>query len=161
MAANKHLPHILVLPEDDANRQLAVGFALSLDSRVIRKIQVLLPAGGWAEVLAHFVSDRVFDMEKYPDRLMVLLINFDGNKQRLDVATTKIPVHLRDRVFILGALSEPEQLKKAGLGSYEAIGLAMGRNCRAKTNPIWNNALPYCNATDVDRLTPLILPILF
>jgi len=136
MAANKHLPHVLILPEDDANRQLATGFALSLDSRVLRRIQVLLPAGGWAQVLGRFVSDHVFDMEKYPERLMVLLIDFDSDKQRLELATSKIPVHLRDRVFILGVLSEPEQLKKAGLGPYEEIGLAMGRDCRAETRSL-------------------------
>jgi hypothetical protein len=28
MSVNKYLPHVLVLPEDDANRQMANGFFL-------------------------------------------------------------------------------------------------------------------------------------
>src|ERR1035437_90701 len=110
MAANKHQPHVLVLPEDDANRQLANGFRLSLNQSVARRMDVLLPAGGWTQVLDHFVSDHIFYMEKYPNRAMVLLIDFDSQKTRLDYAKSKIPEHLKDRVFILGAWSEPEEL---------------------------------------------------
>ncbi len=41
MSVNRALPHVLVLPEDDANRQIANGFLLALDSSVQRRIQVL------------------------------------------------------------------------------------------------------------------------
>jgi hypothetical protein len=46
MAVNKYKPHIYVLPEDDANRQIANGFLLheSVDSR---SIQVMPTTGGW------------------------------------------------------------------------------------------------------------------
>jgi hypothetical protein len=49
-------------------------------------------------------------------------------------------------VFILGALSEPEALKRADLGSYESIGLAMAKDCREETERIWgqisSNTMP-------------------
>jgi hypothetical protein len=32
---NRYLPHVLVLPEDDANRQIANGFVLDLDPSVL------------------------------------------------------------------------------------------------------------------------------
>lgn len=46
MSINKYKAHLLVLPEDDANRQMANGFILdpNLNERVI---QVLPPVGGW------------------------------------------------------------------------------------------------------------------
>jgi hypothetical protein len=34
MSINKHLPHFLVLPEDDANRQIANGFITKLKKGV-------------------------------------------------------------------------------------------------------------------------------
>lgn len=34
MSVNKYKPHVLVLPEDDANRQLANGFLLGLEQPV-------------------------------------------------------------------------------------------------------------------------------
>src|SRR5580704_8616679 len=99
MSVNKHRPHVFVLPEDDANRQMAKGFELGLDPSIMRSIQVLEAAGGWEAVLNRFASDHVADMEKYPGRHMVLLIDFDGKTDRLSYATGKILGHLRERVF--------------------------------------------------------------
>ena len=57
MSVNKFQPHVLVLPEDDANRQLANGFLL--DQYVsTHKIQVLPKVGGWTQVLELFLSDQ-------------------------------------------------------------------------------------------------------
>ncbi|MGA2659008.1 MAG: hypothetical protein ABSH34_16015 [Verrucomicrobiota bacterium] len=56
MSVNKYRPHVYVLPEDDANRQLANGFLLHPDL-LARNIQVLPEVGGWHEVLDHFKSD--------------------------------------------------------------------------------------------------------
>jgi hypothetical protein len=110
MSVNKYQPHVLVLPEDDANRQLANGFLLD-QYLSTRKIQVLEEVGGWIQVLERFLSDYVTGMELYRSRFMVLLIDFDGRKERLQEAKVRIPEHLTDRVFILGALSEPEALR--------------------------------------------------
>src|SRR6266446_10607727 len=109
MSVNKYQPHVLVLPEDDANRQLANGFLLE-QSLLTRKIQVLEEVGGWTLVLERFLSDHVVDMERYPGRFMVLLIDFDGREERMQHAKARIPAHLTKRVFILGAWSEPEAL---------------------------------------------------
>ena len=138
MSVNKYQPHVLVLPEDDANRQLANGFLLDpfLSSR---KIQVLEEVGGWHQVLERFTSDHIVGMDRYPDRFMVLLIDFDGREDRLISAKGAIPNHLADRVFILGAWSEPEALRQAGLGSYETIGLKMAKDCREETDATWGH----------------------
>jgi hypothetical protein len=45
MSLNKHKPHLIVLPEDDANRQIANGFINSSNVNQ-RAIQVLPPVGG-------------------------------------------------------------------------------------------------------------------
>ena len=55
MSVNKYQPHVLVLPEDDANRQLANGFLLD-QYLSTRKIQVLEEVGGWIQVLERFLS---------------------------------------------------------------------------------------------------------
>jgi hypothetical protein len=161
MAANRHQPHILVLPEDDANRQLANGFRLSLDLSIARRMDVLPPAGGWTQVVDHFVSDHIFDMEKFPLRAMILLIDFDGQESRLNDVKHRVPGQLSHRVFILGTRSEPEELKKAGPGSYEEIGIALGRDCRTEGYATWQHDLLRCNAVELDRLRNHVRPILF
>jgi len=160
MSVNKYLPHVFVLPEDDANRQLANGF-LRDQTLLIRKIQVLPEVGGWTQVLGRFQSDHVVGMDRYPHRFMVLLIDFDGNQERLTEAKARIPLHLAERVFILGVLSNPEALRQANRDSYEDIGRAMAKDCREETDETWGHKLLRHNAGELDRLREHVRPILF
>jgi hypothetical protein len=160
MSVNKHQPHVLVLPEDDANRQLANGFGL--DQYLLNwKIQVLEEAGGWIKVLERFKRDLVVGMNRHACRSVVLLIDFDGHPERLTQAKAEIPENLAGRVFILGALTKPEALRQASLGSYEEIGLALAKDCREGTDTVWGHDLLRHNASELDRLRRSVLPILF
>jgi hypothetical protein len=147
-----------VLPEDDANRQLANGFWKEVDS--IRQMYVLPVAGGWNEVLNLFKSVHVVEMDRWEHRLMILLIDFDGQVERLNEVRAAIPEHLSGRVFVLGAWSEPENLR-AALGGYETIGSGMAGDCRDKTDIIWGHNLLKHNAEEVERLRERVRPILF
>jgi len=160
MSVNKYQPHVLVLPEDDANRQLANGFLLD-QYLSNRKLQVLQEAGGWTQVLERFKSDHIVGMNRYPGRLMVLLIDFDGDQARLTKAKAEIPEPLTDRVFVLGALTRPEALRHASLGTYEEIGLAMAKDCLEETDTIWGHDLLRHNASELERLREHVRPILF
>jgi hypothetical protein len=157
MSVNKHRPHILVLPEEDANRQLVNGFLLEFQTH---QVQPLREAGGWKKVLECFASDQVTGMEKYPNRLIILLLDFDGNGDGFDTAIAQIPEHLRDRVFILGAWTEPEDLR-AVLGSYETIGRAIAKDCRDGTNLTLGHSLLCHNKSQIARLRGHVQPILF
>ncbi len=159
MSVNRHQPHVLVLPEDDANRQLANGFLLD-QSLLVRKIQVLVPAGGWIKVLESFEAEHIPEMERYPYRFMVLLIDFDGRQGRLRDAKSRIPANLQDRVFVIGSWTKPEQLKPE-LGSYEKIGLKAAKDCREETDYTWGHELLKHNSGEVDRLRSSVRSILF
>ncbi len=160
MSVNKHFPHVLVLPEDDANGQMANGFQLDplLDTR---RIQILEEAGGWREVLNRFTQDHVAEMTRYGNRFMVLLIDFDGREDRLNEAMSTIPVSLRERVFVLGAWNEPEDLR-TNLGcSYERIGAALAKDCRENTAEMWSHTLLRHNSVELERLRIQVRPLLF
>ena len=161
MSVNKNLPHVLVLPEDDANTRLANAFHLEVDVTRLRRMQVLPAAGGWNEVLNRFKSDHVTDMIRYRNRFMVLLIDFDSNEERLNIAQAAIPRNLSERVFVLGALSNPEGLKKVSLGSYETIGFALARDCREDSDTTWGHDLLRHNASELHRLRMHVRPFLF
>ncbi|MDQ2732678.1 MAG: hypothetical protein M3Y56_13550 [Armatimonadota bacterium] len=160
MSSNKYLPHVYVLPEDDANGNIADGFELHLP-RGSRRFQVLPSAGGWVRVLEEFDKTYRVEMEKYPYRHMVLLIDFDEQDDRLIQIKKVIPYELANRVFVLGVWSEPEALKRAGLGTYEAIGLKLAQDCRDSTNVTWNHELLQHNSEELRRMTPVLKPILF
>jgi len=159
MTVNKFHPYVLVLPEDDANRQLAIGFLLDL--LTIRQVQVLRPARGWTRVRDGFAEDHVDGMRLYGERYVVLLIDFDGNINRLHDVKTTIPPDLIDRVFVLGAWSEPEALRQDGLGSFETIGMNMARDCRNGTQVTWGHALLRHNEDELIRLRHAVCGLLF
>jgi hypothetical protein len=161
MSVNRDLPHVLVLPEDDANRSLATGFWLQIAANRQRQMDVRRVAGGWNNVLDVFNEDYVRDMERYFTRYMVLLIDFDGHEGRLQQAQNRVPQHLADRVFVLGTLTKPEKLKAAGLGAYEKIGENLARDCHENTNEAWGHELLQHNAGELARLRQHVLPILF
>jgi hypothetical protein len=158
---NKYRPHILVLPEDDANSQLANGFLLELDYAALSRIQVLPEVGGWMAVLDTFLTDHVAPMDRFLERYLILLIDFDGEDGRLNYARTMIPERLRARVFIVGAWTDPEALQRAGLGSRETIGRAAAKDCREETDNTWGHDLLRHNTGEIKRLRQEIRPFLF
>jgi hypothetical protein len=81
MSVNKYRSHVLVLPEDDANRQIANGFLLD-ESLNGRAIQVLRSPGGWSKVRDEFVRTHVAEMDRNTLRYMVLLVDFDQDDPR-------------------------------------------------------------------------------
>jgi hypothetical protein len=100
-------------------------------------------------------------MDRYTDRHMVLLIDFDGEEGRLNHAMERIPERSRGRVFSLGSWTEPEALKSAGLGSYEAIGGRMANACREGPDATWGPDLLRHNESEIGRLRQHVRPILF
>ncbi len=109
----------------------------------------------------HLISDQLNGMNLFADRFLVLLIDFDGDyNNRLPYAKARIPLHLADRVFILGALTEPEALKGV-LGPYETIGSKMASDCREGTDATWGHNLLGHNAAELERLRHSVRPFLF
>lgn len=159
MSCNKHSQHILVIPEDDANRQIANGFLL--DANVdTRRIQVLEVAGGWQKAVTTLTSDHFNGLARYPTRHLVLLIDFDGDRHRHQTITGQVPAAFRDRVFVLGCWSEPEALRRQ-LGSYETIGRRLAANCQDPNDPVWTNDLLSHNAAELEKMRRIVSPFLF
>jgi len=159
MSVNKYRPHVLVLPEDDANRQLANGFQLDplLNTR---RMQVLEVADGWRKVLDCFKQEHVPEMKRNQNQFMVLLIDFDKREDRLDIVRAEIPPDLKDRVFVLGVWDDPEKLRQ-DLGSFETTGLALAKDCRDNAEVTWSHNLLCHNASELERLRKHVRPILF
>ncbi|MEH2303829.1 hypothetical protein [Nostoc sp.] len=160
MSVNHYQPHVFVLPEDDANRQIVNGFILDINLNS-RAIQVLPPAGGWKKVVEKLTKDYASTMRQYPQRMIILLIDFDEDKDRLIYIKHQIPDDLKNRVFVLGVLSEPESLRRDINKSFEKIGEALAKDCSDNTNELWEHDLLIHNKTELDRLISSVKPFLF
>jgi len=159
---NKYKKHILVLPEDEANIQIATGFVLhpNLNDRAI---QVMPPLRGWKKVVEAFTEEYAPEMiTKYSDRMIVLLMDFDNNyESRLSYVESQIPPDLKARVFVLGVLSEPENLRTDINKHFEQIGEALAKDCPDNTNELWGHTLLKHNKGELARMASSVKPFLF
>lgn len=155
MSANRFDYHLVAIPEDDANRQILNGFRnhLGVNSQ---KIQSEHSAGGWMKVLDNFKADHVPGMVKFPKRYLLMLIDFDGDVDRLETAQNYIPEGLKDRVFVLGCLHEPEELCAKVRLSKEAIGEALANACivdeTAGEEDLWHHSELKHNRAELERM---------
>lgn len=161
MSVNVYKLHVLVLPEDAANRQIANGFLLD-PSLKLRNIQILTPSGGWGKVLDSFINDHVIGLRKYPLRYLVLLIDFDDNVDaRRAQFLERFPDDVSDRVFLLGTSSEPEPLRMQCGDSLENIGKQLAGECCRDETDLWNHSLLAHNAGVRQLLNAKVKSILF
>jgi hypothetical protein len=160
MSRNKHKPYILVLPEDDANRQIANGFIHHLNINE-NAIQIMPTAGGWTKVINQFTDNYVSNMRSFKERRMVLLIDFDKDENRLSRVTSRIPDDLKERVFVLGVLSDPEELKRTIKKTSEEIGGSLAEDCPGNKNKLWEHDLLRHNESELERIILSVRSFLF
>lgn len=161
MSINEYRPHLFVLPEDDANRRIVNGFVLD-SSCNFRAIQVLKVAGGWLKVVEIFKSDYLPGMRQFPERRIVLLMDFDGKpEERKKSVEREIPEDIKDRVFVLGVRSEPENLRNTIGKKLEAIGTALAKDCAENKQDFWMHELLKHNEPELNRLIEDVRPFLF
>ena len=159
MSRNKYRPHLQVLPEDDANRQMVNGF--KLHHKVRDCIDSLPPARGWRKVLESFEEIHIPVLRRTPQRLLVLLIDSDDQEDRCQSIRNRIPADLMDRVFVLGTRGEPENLKIDLGPSFESIGARLAKECAENSGELWNHEQLRHNAAELERLRERVQPFLF
>jgi hypothetical protein len=169
---NPYIPHLLLVLEDDKNRQFYNGFAKyhAVKPRHIGKEKI---AGGWLKVLEKFKGEHIPLLLKYPTRHLVMVIDFDdedaaGTTQptpklsnRMQLFKDAIPNGLTDRVFIIGCSHKPEKLTAACGKSPETIGELLARDCDEGTDLMWGHAMLRHNAAELIRLREKVRPFLF
>jgi hypothetical protein len=95
--------------------------------------------------------------------VLVLLIDFDKEYEdrygqiRNIIAKEK----LDDRVFVLGALSDPEKLMAALGMKLEIIGQRLADDCVENTRNLWGHELLRHNEPELVRMIELVKPFLF
>lgn len=158
---NKYKDHVYVIPEDDADRQIADGFVLHhrIDSR---QIQVMPIARGWPNVLSSFRDEYIQILRNNPRSHVVMIIDFDGHTDdRRAKFENEVPEQLRARVFVVGAKDTPEILKNSLKLSFEKIGIALAVDCDEDTTEHWDHEQLRHNDAERKRLVQTVKPFLF
>jgi hypothetical protein len=148
LAINKYQPHLIVIPEDDANRQIAVEFAAGCQTNRLRVDTV---GGGWTRTVDLFLRDYAEDMRRFTGRSIVLIVDSDGKPDRISTIKEGIPEDIASRVFVIGCFDEPEKMR-TDLGSFETIGRTMAKECIEGIDSIWKSDHLRHNSGEMNRL---------
>ena len=155
---NRYRPHLLVLPEDEATRSLAVGF----NDQATGQLQVLNPAGGWPHVLQIFQDKYVAHMNQFSNAHIVLLIDFDDDQpNRFAQFQGVIPAPVAARVYVLGARTEAEVLRNETRSKYGVLGSSLAKECRSGVYSLWACPQLQDNQVELARLVANVKPFLF
>lgn len=163
MSVNSEKPHILIVPEDDENRQVANGF-FEYGSGIKRDCHRIMPlAGGWLKAFNSVKKEYRNQLEKYSECRLLLLIDFDHKLDRLEKNKHKIPAHLQDRVFVIGIRSKkPKDLAKVARKNLEALGELLAGDCaNGKPSGLWEHDLLKHNEAELQRLCLSVRSFLF
>lgn len=163
MSVNKYKPHVFVIPEDDADRQIADGFVLH--PRVAaRQVQVVEPAGGWSRVLDTFKEEYVPLLQNAHTHV-VMIIDFDGDaagrRAHFQAEIERLPEGHRARVFVVGPRDTPESLRQSLDKGYEDIGWSLADDCDIERKDTWDHQLLQHNEADRLRLLQTVKSFLF
>ncbi len=160
MSVNKYRKHVLVLPEDRADHQIAHGFQLHASVNA-RAIQVLPILGGWTRVRDNFEQVHIRGMRNHSQRHIVMLVDFDQKQTRFDQMKALVPQDLEQRVFVVGVWSEPESLRSDSGMNFERIGRELASECHDGTRVLWNHPLLQHNEAELERMIRVLRPFLF
>jgi hypothetical protein len=160
MSVNKYRDHLRVIPEDDANRQIVVGF-MTHPSVSETVVGIESPAGGWPNVLESFSEVFVSYARNYPKSHIALLIDFDQVMGRRAYFEERIPDDVKHRVFVIGSWNEAEDLKRELGMTLEAIGEKLAQECAEGQLRLWNHTLLDHNREELNRMITTIKRFLF
>ena len=159
MSLNRYSPHLIILTEDDANRQIVNGFLQ--DTRIMhRRVQAMPPAGGWLKVQDQFREDYKQAMYSLQHRHMLLVFDCDGDTSRIETLLQAVPNDLRERVFVLGTFRTPEALAGKMNMTREEIGGRLASECAEGKNEQWSNEHLRHNQAELERLNKKVVPFL-
>jgi len=160
VSVNNYIPHLLVLPADDANRQILVGFRkhVAVDSR---QMPVERVANGWRRVVETLLSEHIGPMRRFPHRHLLLVIDFDQHPERREEILERVPDDLRERVYVVGSLDEPERLISSMRTNAEKLGSDLAEDCARGTDEHWRHNMLAHNDAELNRLRTNVRHFLF
>jgi hypothetical protein len=162
---NAYQPHVMIVPEDAACRDVANGFVLRVDRD--RAVQVLPPMDGWANVRDALVRDA-FRLARFPERRLVVIVDFDNDLGRAEAVMGGCPDAIKDRVYIVGARDEVEDLRSSLVAqgrldpnTLEGIGRLLAADCRHEAVVTWSHDMLGHNEAQYERMRTDLRALLF
>lgn len=161
MSVNKYRPHVFLIPEDDADRQVARGF-LNHHAIDTRSAQIMPLADGWPHIPGMLEKEYLPKLRESKNAHVVVIVDFDDKGDgRYDRLIEVVPEEYRDRVFVIGTRKEPETARSELGKSFETIGRELANECDEDKFELWQDEHFQHNEDELKRLVETVKPILF
>jgi hypothetical protein len=151
-----------VISEDNANREIANGFRLVVEKNA-RQFWINKSARGWLNGRQELVamSESTGHLQKYKSSNAALIVDFDGKRERGSEIKQMVAEGVRDRVFVIGVLTEPEKLRNVTGMKFEQLGSQIGEGCKGSSIGFWQHDLLVHNIEEIRRLSGAVRDIFF
>jgi hypothetical protein len=137
------------------------GFSTLLEINE-RQFYVYDLARGWERGKETLLKLSKGYMREYPSSYALLIVDFDGNAHRGSEIKNQIPEEVRDRVFVVGVLNEPENLKNSTGMKFEQLGLQIAEGCKDSNIDFWERQEPLAhNVDEIRRLSKAVRNLFF
>jgi hypothetical protein len=124
-------------------------------------MQIVAPAGGWLKALEKLRTEYFAVLERNLNCRVLVLIDCDQDPNRIVEAIGTMPEHLRERIFVLGTLRDPESLQSAMKMTLETIGEQIANECFEEEANVWKHPDLIHNQPEVASLKQSLFSAVF
>lgn len=159
MSINRYQNYLIVLFEDNAYKDLFMGF----DFSVQRQISLKPICGGFDSVYVQLTNEKdvlLKELNKYSNAYVLALIDADldnhphSQKGKIDKLKTAIDAKYQDRIFIIGSKIEAEDIKRAIIseGNWKTVAQKLEDSCQNHDCELWQDEMLKHNLDEISRL---------
>lgn len=159
MSVNNAKPYLIVLFEDNAYKDLFMGFDFSMQRQILLKPV----CGGFPSVCVQLTNEKgvlLKELNQFSRAYVLALIDADldnhpcSQKGKIDKLKTEIDTKYQDRIFIIGSRIEAEDIKRKiiGKGSWKKVVQKLEESCKDDNCQLWQDEILKHNLDEIARL---------
>lgn len=156
---NKFKPHLFIVPEDDADRQIAVGFQMHLEAK--GEMQIVDVARGWLKVVGVIKDEYVPLLKNNLNSHVLGIIDCDKDADRIAGQLENFPEDIRNRIFLLGVNENPQEFKRSAKMHFAEIGEKLADECYKDELDLWNHEMLSYSSSEALRAKDVLRELVF
>lgn len=156
MSVNRYEPYLIVLCEDNAYKDIFLGFEISEHPQISLKPVYQ----GFDDILFQLTNPNSMtskELKRYNKSYVLALTDADLDSQsesNIKKLKDSIPNEYKDRVFVMGSKYEAENIKRAiiGKGKWKGVSQELEKSCRDENCELWRDEMLNHNMEEIISL---------
>lgn len=156
MSVNREKPYLIVLFEDNAYKDLFMGFQFSTQ----RQVKQNTVYGGFKYIYLELTNNdslTLKELKKYSNAYVLAMIDADLDSQsesNIEKLKSSICTEYKERVFVVGSQYEAEDIKKTVIeqGKWKSVSKKLENSCINEDCGLWQDEMLEHNSAEIARL---------